>query len=396
MKNRTVLISGAGVAGLTLAYWLSRFGFAPTVVERAPLLRTGGYIMDFWGVGFGVAERMQLITQLRRAGYDVAEVRIVDGRGRRIGGFRTDRVSRVLRHRYLSILRGDLVAQIDAAVESHVDTIFGDGIEAIALDASGIEVEFDSAGPGRFDLVIGADGLHSQVRRLIFGPQAAFETYLGYCAASFAAEGYPHRDEDAYVAYCEPGKQVARFALRDGRTVFFLIFAMAEKPPLDRRDSAAQKQLLRHVFGDGAWECPKILAALEESEAPYLDAVSQIHLDRWHRGRAALIGDAAFCPSLLAGAGSSLAMASAYVLAGELKRADGDHRIAYPAYQDRLKAFIDRKQHLATGFARQLAPKTQFGLLARNTLSRSLDLPVIGDLMIGRMFADRFALPDYD
>ena len=140
----------------------------------------------------------------------------------------------------------------------------------------------------------------------------------------------------------------------------------------------------------------KFSAALEESEAPYLDAVSQIHLDRWHRGRAALIGDAAFCPSLLAGAGSSLAMASAYVLAGELKRADGDHRIAYPAYQDRLKAFIDRKQHLAIGFARQLAPKTQLGLFARNTLSRSLDLPVIGDLMIGRMFADRFALPDYD
>jgi 2-polyprenyl-6-methoxyphenol hydroxylase-like FAD-dependent oxidoreductase len=395
MKNRAVLISGAGVAGLTLAYWLSRFGFTPTVIERAPTLRTGGYIMDFWGAGFGVAEKMQLITRLRRAGYDIGELRIVDARGRRIGGFRTDRVSRILRHRYLSILRGDLVAQIYGAAGSRFDTIFGNAIRAIAEDEFGVAVEFDRGAPRRFDLVIGADGLHSQVRRLIFGQQPGSEAYLGYCAASFAAAGYPHRDEGAYVAYCEPGKQVARFALRDGRTVFFLIFAMPEKSTLDRHNSEGHKQILHDVFSAVGWECSEILAALDRSEAPYLDAVSQIHLDRWYCGRVALIGDAAFCPSLLVGEGSSLAMASAYVLAGELERADGDHRIAYPAYQDRLKAFVDRKQHLAAGFARQFAPQTRFGLVARNTLSRLLGLPVIGDLMAVRMFADRFALPEY-
>jgi 2-polyprenyl-6-methoxyphenol hydroxylase-like FAD-dependent oxidoreductase len=393
--NESVLISGAGIAGTTLAYWLSRFGFRPTIVERAPALRTGGYIMDFWGVGFDVAERMQLIPHLRQTGYDVREARIVDQRGRRIGGFSTGRVSRVLDHRYVSILRGDLAAQIYAAVDGRAETIFDDTIRALGEDGSGVNVEFRRAAPRRFDLVVGADGLHSQVRRLIFGSEDRYESYLGYFAASFAADRYPHRHENTYIAYCTPGKQIARFALRDGRTVFFLIFAMPAKPDVDRHDSVGQKDILRNLFGDAGWESAEILSALDRSGELYFDSVSQIRLGQWHHGRAALIGDAAFCPSLLAGQGSSLAMASAYVLAGELKGAGGDFRAAYPAYQDRLKPFIDRKQRLAVGFARQFAPKTRFGLFARNALSRLLDVPIVGDLMVERMFADRVEVPEY-
>jgi 2-polyprenyl-6-methoxyphenol hydroxylase-like FAD-dependent oxidoreductase len=393
--NKTVLISGAGIAGPTLAYWLSRYGFVPTLVENAPALRKGGYLMDFWGVGFDVAERMKLIPQLKRAGYNVREVRIVNDSGKRVGGFSTDSFYRGLNNRFLSILRGDLAEQMYSTLGNQAETIFGDGICGIAEDADGVTVEFEHASSRRFDLVVGADGLHSDVRSLVFGPEARFETYLGYCAASFAVSGYPCCEDNAYVAYCEPGKQLARFTLRDGRTVFFLIFSAPTKPAVGHYEIDAQKAVIHQVFGGLGWESPGILKALDKAEELYFDAVSQIRLKRWHHGRVALIGDAAFCPSLLAGQGSSLAMASAYVLAGELKRSGGDFRTAYPTYQDRFKPFIDRKQRQAANFARQFAPKTRSGLLIRNLWSRVLNAPLLGAWMVKKLFADQLALPDY-
>ncbi len=394
-KGNTVLISGAGIAGPTLAYWLSRYGFNPTLIERAPALRTGGYIMDFWGVGFDVAERMGLVPELRQVGYRVREIRIVNNEARRIGGFGTDKFRHVLDDRFVSILRGDLAAQLYATLDDRVETVFGDEIHSLSEDAEGLTLEFDRSPRRRFDLVIGADGLHSRVRSVAFGPESSAERYLGYCVAAFAADGYLHRDDDVYVTHCVPGKQVARFALRNGRTVFFLIFDAPVKPAVGHSDVAAQKAILRRAFGGAGWECPEILKALDQTDSLYFDAVSQIRLDRWHRGRVALVGDAAFCPSLVAGEGAGLAMTGAYLLAGELKKAGGDFRTGYPAYQDRFKPFIERKQRQAVRFARQFAPKTRAGLLVRNVVSRMLDIPFIGELMVKWMFADAFALPDY-
>jgi 2-polyprenyl-6-methoxyphenol hydroxylase-like FAD-dependent oxidoreductase len=324
--NKTVLISGAGIAGPTLAYWLSRHGFIPTVIERAPVLRTGGYIMDFWGMGFDVAERMHLIPRLKEAGYDPREVRIVDDLGRRVGGFGTNRLRRALCDRFFSIPRGDLSKSLYETVEGQVETVFGDSVRALQEDQRGVAVEFDHSPSRRFDLVIGADGLHSAVRKLVFGPESSFAVYLGYCAASFDVDGYPHRNENVYVAYCRPGKQAARFALRDGRTVFFVIFAASDIPAVAHHDTDAQKALLRQILGEMGWECPEILKALDTAEELYFDSVTQVRLSQWHRGRIALVGDAAFCPSLLAGEGSSLAMAGAYLLAGKMRDAGVDFR----------------------------------------------------------------------
>ncbi len=391
----TVLISGAGIAGPTLAYWLCEHGFSPTLIERAPALRTGGYIIDFWGAGFDVAERMRLLPQLSQAGYKVRAVRIVDESGRRIGGFGMNRFRRTLHDRFLSILRGDLATNIYGALGNRVETVFGDEIRALREDRDGVAVEFDRSPPRRFDLVIGADGLHSAVRRLTFGANAGSESYLGYCAAAIAVKDYPHRDKDVYVSYCRPGKQIARFALRDGRTVFFLIFSAPERPAFAHHDTGAQIALLSQSLGGGGWETSEILQAIERADDLYFDTVSQIRLPQWHRGRVALLGDAAFCPSLLAGQGAAFAMAGAYILAGELRLADGNFAIAYPAYQNRLQPFIERKQRQAVGFARQFAPKTPLGLAIRNAVSRLLDAPFIGDLMIDRMFADKFTLPEY-
>jgi 2-polyprenyl-6-methoxyphenol hydroxylase-like FAD-dependent oxidoreductase len=189
-KGNTVLISGAGIAGPTLAYWLSRYDFIPTLIERAPALRTDGYVIDFWGMGFEVAERMGLVPELRRVGYRVREVRIVNNEGRRIGGFGTEKFRHALDDRFVSILRGDLAAKLNATLDGRVETVFGDEIQSLSEDAEGLTVEFDHSPRRRFDLVIGADGLHSRVRALTLGPEISCESYLGYCVAAFAVDGY--------------------------------------------------------------------------------------------------------------------------------------------------------------------------------------------------------------
>ena len=193
MQNRRVLIVGTGIAGPTLAVWLDRFGFEPTLVERAPALRRGGYLIGFWGAGFDVAERMGLIADLRRHAVTIDEVRFVDDDGRRRGGFGGDVMRAALGDRYFSILRSDLSQVIYDALGGGVRTLFDDTVTDLHQAADGVLVEFLHAPAEQFDLVIGAGGLHSRVRRLVFGPETLFEKYLGYYVASFSADDYPDR-----------------------------------------------------------------------------------------------------------------------------------------------------------------------------------------------------------
>lgn len=263
-----VLISGAGIAGPALAYWLAHYGFVPTIVETAPRLRTGGYVIDFWGAGFDIAERMGLLQEITRKGYVFREVRIVNGSGKRVTGFPVDAFARVTRGRYVSLPRSELAASIFGTIEGKVETVFGDSIDRIEQSGTGVRVTFQSGGAREFDLVVGADGLHSRVRELVFGEENRFEKYLGYKAAAFAVEGYPHRDELVYLMYTEVGQQVGRFALRGDRTMFLFTFADENASGGDTVQS--QKALLRQRFGNSGWECPQILEALEGHERTLL------------------------------------------------------------------------------------------------------------------------------
>jgi 2-polyprenyl-6-methoxyphenol hydroxylase-like FAD-dependent oxidoreductase len=393
-----VLISGAGIAGPTLAYWLAHYGWEPTIVEKAPTLRTAGYIIDFWGVGFDVADRMGLLPEIHRKGYMVRDVRIVDRNGKRIAGFPVQAVTRIAKGRYVSLARGDLSACVFNAIEGKVESIFNDSIARIDQTAHGVQVRFETGSVRDFDLVIGADGLHSQVRGLVFGPQSEFEKYLGYKVAVFEVHGYKPRDELVYVMYTSVGQQVGRFAMRGDRTMFLFIFADHE---LDGSvgNIQSQKALLRRRFGDSGWECQQILDALDSTNELYFDRVSQIQMGAqkgsWTRGRVSLLGDAAFCVSLLAGQGSALAMVGAYILAGELHHAGSDYAAAFARYQERYESFVLQKQKGALHFAGVFAPKSKFSMFIRNQVMNLLKIPLVADLAAGRELGDNFTLPNY-
>jgi 2-polyprenyl-6-methoxyphenol hydroxylase-like FAD-dependent oxidoreductase len=392
-----VLISGAGIAGPTLAYWLTHYGFETTLVERSPALRTGGYIIDFWGAGFEVAERMGVLPEVLRNGYQVEEVRIDNRDGSRAAGFPASAFKRATSGRFTSLSRADLAAILFRSVGEKIETIFDDSVAHIEQDEQRAHVRFESGMQRDFDVVIGADGQHSRVRELVFGAENQFEKYLGFKVAAFQAEGYRPRTELAYLMYTEIGQQVARFTMRDNRTMF--LFTFADAAPELPNGIVAQKALLHHRFGQSGWECPTILEALDAAPELYFDRVSQIRMDPstglWTRGRVSLVGDAASCVSFLAGQGSALAMVGAYVLAGELHRAGDDYARGLARYQQLFGPFVAKKQQAALRFGSAFAPGSKVSLWLRNQVMNLMNIQWVANRIVGAGFSDKLTLPNY-
>lgn len=390
-----VAINGAGIAGTALAYWLTKMGHEVLLVERAPELRTGGYILNLWGIGYDAAEKMGILPSLLELEYQVDELRMVDRHGRTRGGYPTRVLQQLAKGRIASLSRADIAATIYGLLNNQVETLFGDSITTIEQDRTKMRVGFEYAPERELDLVIGADGLHSRIRQIVFGPDTDFEYPMGCHVATFEVAGYRPRDEKLYVAHTAPGRYIARFPLRDDKTLFFMLLRDEYLPGSGPIGESERKVALTNAFADMGWECPAIVSALQQVDDVYFDSISQIRMDSWTKGRVALIGDAAACPSLIAGEGAGFALVAAYVLAGEIHKHGADLDSALKAYEERIKPYALRKQKYAESLVPSFVPRTAHGVSIRDFATLLMRLPIVPQLLMGRYFRDELKLPDY-
>jgi 2-polyprenyl-6-methoxyphenol hydroxylase-like FAD-dependent oxidoreductase len=389
-----VAINGIGVAGPALAYWLKELGHDSVLFEKAPAPRAGGYLLDFWGHGYTIAERMGILGSLRARGYQMRRMRMVDRHGREVAHVDLAPMREVLQGRFISIARADLANALFGACDG-IPARFGVSITGLESDGVGAIATLSDGARERFDVIVGADGLHSEVRALAFGPESRFERFLDCYIAAFRVRGYPHRDELTHVSHTVKRRQAGRVSLRDGETLALLVWRSERASGDVPRDRDEQLAAIRLAFGDMGWETPELLRAMDEAVDLYFDRVSQIHMPRWSAGPVILLGDAGACPSLLAGEGAGLAMLEAYVLAGELHCARGNALAAFAGYERRLREFVTAKQNSAVWFRGFFAPETAVGLTVRNLVVRAFAVPLMTKPLLARALRDDLELPEY-
>lgn len=364
-----ILISGAGMAGLSAGIDLTATGHDVTIVERASHLRVNGSPIDIRGESIGTAEKMGVLDQIRARRVDMSEcVRFVGSRGEVLADIRENEIGDS--HDDIEIPREDLADVLRTALPPSTPLRFGDSIAELADGGAGVDVVFTSGARERYDLVVGADGMHSVTRRLTFGPERQFLQHLGFYVALADLPGYARTDRTNPM-YNYPGHMIGIAAYNDKALAVY----MFRSPWIDYdyHDLAAQKQILFDAFaGHEEWKIPELLDAAREDPEFYFDSVSQIHMPTWHQGRIVLVGDAAHCASNLSGRGTSLALTGTWFLARALQDHPDNLEQAFEQYERDQRPHAVRSQATAAPGGERLIPATQDEIDARN---RRLNAP---------------------
>lgn len=395
MTAKTVLISGASIAGPALAYWLARQGMDVTVVEKAPAFRDGGQTIDVRGAGRVVVQRMGLEALIRANSTQEQGIAFVDQGNRTkafIGVNAFDGDGPIAE---LEILRGELAKLLIQQSEDRVAYRFGDSVNALEDDGDQVHVRFEQGVEQVYDLVIIAEGIGSATRNQVFGNEVERRS-LDLYTAYFTVPRAPSDGQVMRWHNLPGGRCICLRPDNLGTTRAFLSFQQApsgyEKLPRDE-----QVALLKRVFADAGWEVPRVLAALEHASDLYLDAVGQVKMPRWSKGRIALVGDAAYCASPISGMGTSLGLCGAYVLAGELGR-HADHSQAFAAYEQLMRPYVKQAQSVPKFAPRLASPHSRAGIALGHAVLRLATAPgfktLFGKLLSPK--ADAIELPCYD
>lgn len=357
-----ILISGAGIAGLTIAYWLKRYGFTPTIIERTPTLQTGGYKIDARGSALQVLHWMDIYNDVMAASTDMQGAVLVDKNGKIISRMSGDAFG----HRVgedVEIIRGSL-CQILMSKIPEIEYIFGNSIQAIsqASDSKKVNVTLKDNEIREFDLVIGADGLHSNVRNLVFGKESSYLLPLGMYLCVFTLPNYLHLDR-IEMQYSEFGRIAAVWSARGEANMKACFGFSYSSSTIDLRDRNQQEQILKNTYADIGWEIPKFMQLMPDSSDFYFDAAAQINMDQWFKARVVLVGDAAYCASPMSGQGTSLAIIGAYILAGELASAQGSYEPAFTEYESKMRPFVKVNQALGITAANRMRVQEKNNLL---------------------------------